>query len=240
MNTRQLTQGLLPTVEYERTHTFKTYRQFPELRLTVDEVNNMKLSRQTMPNQLSQSKGIKRTIQIKSTHKLDDLSKSSLTELSSVMNDFRRLLIENRRNNQFETSTISSENSSPLRTESAEFQGLSPLEIANRKLTKISVSFDSQSYNSHLAGFQGAKLSKEEFDILLRRCLNINLKKPELDALFIDMDADKSLLIDGVEFIRYFFHLGNEARWNKLIDTKEIQAKRIERMKKRRVEEQQR
>lgn len=240
MNTRQLTQGLLPTVEYERNHTFKTYRQFPELRLSIDEVQNLKLSRHEVANQLSQSKGMKRTVQIKSTHRLDELSKSSLNELSSVMDDFRKLLIENRRKNGLSESSASSVSSAPLKSESAEYEGLTPLEIANRKLKKISVSFDSQSYNSHLAGFQGAKLTKPEFETLLRRCLNINLKKIELDALFDTMDADGSLLIDGVEFIRYFFQLGNEARWKMLIDTKEIQAKRKERMKHRRILEQQR
>jgi len=117
---------------------------------------------------------------------------------------------------------------------------LSPLEAANRKLKKISVSFDSQSYNSHLAGFQGARLTKDDFATLLRRCLNITLRKAELDALFERMDADKSTLIDGVEFIRYFFHLGNEARWQMMLDTKEIQAKRIENMRKRRVAEEER
>jgi hypothetical protein len=241
MNTRQLTQGLLPTVEYERNHTFKTYRQFPELRLSIDQVQNLKLSRQEVANQLSQSKGIKRTVQIKSTHRLDELSKSSLTELSSVMDDFRKILIENRRKNVMSgSSSVASQSTASLKSESAEYEGLTPLEIANKKLKKISVSFDSQSYNSHLAGFQGAKLTKNEFETLLRRCLNINLKRIELDALFDTMDADGSLLIDGVEFIRYFFQLGNEARWKMLIDTKEIQTKRKERMKHRRILEQQR
>jgi hypothetical protein len=252
MNTRQLTQGLLPTVEYERSHRFKTYRQFPELRLSIEEMNNIKLSRQTVNNQLSQSKGMKRSVQIKSTHKLDELSKSSLSELSTVMDDFRKLLVENRRkNNQVLFGGSSSVSSSSLESPSAisfrsstkdgeEDEQIAPLEAANRKLTKISISFDSQSYNNHLAGFQGAKLSKAEFEILLRRCLNINLRKAELDALFENMDADHSTLIDGVEFIRYFFHLGNEARWKMLIDTKEIQSKRLENMKKRRVAEQQR
>lgn len=242
MNTRQLTQGLLPTIEYERNHTYKSYRQFPQLRLSIDEVNNLKLSRHEVSNQLSQSKGLRRTVQIKSTHMLDELSKSSLSEVSSIMDDFRRLLVENRRKNQLNNTSSSAPSSSSLspsfRSESKEIEETcTPLEAANRKLTKISISFDSQSYNSHLAGFQGSKLDKAEFDVLLRRCLNINLRKVELDALFANMDADGSLLIDGVEFIRYFFHLGNEARWKMLIDTKEIQTKRVENMKKRRVAE---
>eukprot|EP01040_Poterioochromonas_malhamensis_P005369 gene5372-5756_t len=173
---------------------------------------------------------------------LDELSKSSLSEVSSIMDDFRRLLVENRRKNQLNSTSSSVPSSSSLspsfRSESKEIEETcTPLEAANRKLTKISISFDSQSYNSHLAGFQGSKLDKAEFDVLLRRCLNINLRKVELDALFANMDADGSLLIDGVEFIRYFFHLGNEARWKILIDTKEIQTKRVENMKKRRVAE---
>lgn len=243
MNTRQLTQGLLPTVEFERSHTYNTYRQFPELRISMAEVKNLKLSRHQVANQLSQSKGIKRTILLKSTHSLSELSKSSLSEVSSVMDDYRKLLLENRKKNQMMdpfSSTDVSEIGSARTDEDEEFLKLDPVQRADQKLTKISISFDSQSYNSHLAGFQGAKLTKEEFGILLRRCLNIHLKKIELDALFNKMDADGSKLIDGVEFIRYFFNLGNEARWKMLIDTKEIQARRIEELKKRRVAEEKR
>ncbi len=42
----------------------------------------------------------------------------------------------------------------------------------------------------------------------LRRCLNIILLSEELDALFIDIDTDRSGFCDGVEFMRYFFKLG--------------------------------
>ena len=55
-------------------------------------------------------------------------------------------------------------------------------------------------------------LTKKELSVLMRRCLNITLKQVELDALFECMDVDKSNLIDGVEFTRYFIDLGNKAR----------------------------
>jgi len=239
MNTRQLTQGLLPTVEFEREHTFKTYRQFPELRVSVNQMDNLKLTRDTITNPLSQSHGIIRKISNKSTHRLESLSKSSLSEVSSVMDDFRKILLDNRRKNPLSLNQASV-TVSTVSKEEEEYANMTPTEAANQKLTKISVSFDAQSSNSHLQGFAGAKLHKPEFETLLRRCLNINLRKSELDGLFDQMDMDGSGLIDGVEFVRYFFHLGNEARWKMLIETKEVQLRKKATMKKRRVDEEQR
>lgn len=239
MNTRQLTQGLLPTVEFERQHTFKTYRQFPELRVSVQELGNLRLTRDTIANPLSQSRGISRQISRKSTHRLEELSKSSMTDVTSVMDDFRKILLENRHKNPMSLSQGSLSSATFISKEDAEVAGLSFADAADHKLTKMSITFDAQSSNNHLQGFAGARLTKKEFDILLRRCLNINLRKAEFDALFEKMDADGSMLIDGVEFVRYFFHLGNEARWKMLIDTKEVQHRKVLALKKRRLEEEQ-
>lgn len=91
-------------------------------------------------------------------------------------------------------------------------QGKTPLQVANDKLTKGALSFAPLGTMNVLAGFQGQDLNKEELSVQLQRCLQIVLRKEELDALFSSMDADDSGLIDGVEFTRYFLTLGNIAR----------------------------
>jgi hypothetical protein len=165
------------------------------------------------------SKGLSRILQNRSTQKLDELSKSSIDEMSA-MTDFRRVLLENRRKLKQSGSNVVSTKAIPSLVDDDSLDAsVSPVDRADRKLAKVSISFDSGSYNSHLAGFSGAKLAKKEFGIQLRRCLNINLKKIEQDALFDKMDVDQSGEIDGVEFIRYFFALGTQARWQMQIDT---------------------
>eukprot|EP01032_Pedospumella_encystans_P007032 gene7032-8431_t len=88
MNTRQLAQGLMPTAEYERIHTYHSLRQFPELRRTV---NDMKLIpvRRDDANAQSPSKGLTRIKLNRSTYKLDELSRSSVDDISA-MTDFRK------------------------------------------------------------------------------------------------------------------------------------------------------
>ena len=291
-----------PTLEFERMHTFKSFRQFPELRKSVSAIENIAFA-SADPLYHMRSGAIRRKKQQTSTHRLAELSQSSLSDVSSVMDDFRRIMIDNRRKNMaltgarplssqssvaggslgdFQSSTASLASSIPQRRplldggddddvrcdapfestdnddapqstaqrrlgsfvrppvarrasffSSEESQSADPLLRANNKLKKIAVSFDSSSYNSHLAGFQGAKLQKQEFHMLLRRCLNIHLKAGEFDALFTTMDADGSGLIDGVEFIRYFFHLGNEAKALIHLETKDRQRRRQERIKEK-------
>lgn len=301
MNTRQLSQGMKPTLEFERMHTFKSFRQFPELRKSVSAIENIAFA-SADPLYHMRSGAIRRKKQQTSTHRLAELSQSSLSDVSSVMDDFRRIMIENRRKNmaltgarplssqssvadgslgELQSSTASLASSIPQRRpllgagdddvhcdapfesaenddapqstaqrragsfvrppvarrasffSSEESQSADPLLRANNKLKKIAVAFDSSSYNSHLAGFQGAKLQKQEFHMLLRRCLNIHLKASEFDALFTTMDADRSGLIDGVEFIRYFFHLGNEAKALIHLETKDRQRRRQELIKEK-------
>lgn len=265
MNTRQLNQGLLPTIEFEKSHTYKSFRHFPDLRMSAYEIEHMKTKRSSNLERSKPTINITRKLQRRSTHHLDELSRSSLDEIGSSLSDFRKILLENRKKNQVllpgeraralpmptspnggldggdsMVSSLQGGGASGLLSQSSqpyeEFTG-EPVDIANQKLTKLSISFDAMSYNSHLAGFAGARLTKQEFETQLRRCINVNLKKAELDALFLQMDEDGSGLIDGVEFVRYFFRLGNEARWKMLMDTKEIQAKREAEKKKRKIEE---
>jgi hypothetical protein len=261
MNTRQLNQGLLPTIEFEKSHTYKSFRHFPDLRMSAYEIEHMKTKRSSNLECSKPTMNISRKVIKRSTHHLDELSRSSLDEIGSNLSDFRKILLENRKRNQVllpgersralplpsggldgdsMVSSLQGGGASGVFTTTnqpyEEFTG-EPVDIANQKLTKVSISFDALSYNSHLAGFAGAKLTKQEFETQLRRCINVNLKKAELDALFLQMDEDGSGLIDGVEFVRYFFRLGNEARWKMLMDTKSIQAKREEEKKKRKIEE---
>jgi hypothetical protein len=249
MNTRQLSQGMLPTIEFEQEHTFKSLRHFPDLRMTKRDISDMKTKRSSNLDRSSPTLGIVRSLQFRSTHKLDELSRSSLDNVGSSMSDFRKILLENRKRNKLllpgerpRASDLSLSSSSSLSSVGVTETGTEslvsdPLSIANQKLTKVSVSFDALALNSHLAGFAGSKLNKSEFEIQLRRCINVNLKKAELDALFRCMDEDDSDMIDGVEFVRYFFKLGNEARWSIFMDTKNIQLKKEVDSKRRKEED---
>lgn len=257
MNTRQLSQGLKPTLEFERMHTFKSFRQFPELRKSVQEIESIAFA-SADPLHHMRSGRIRRPKLTTTTHRLAELSQSSLSDVSSVMDDFRRIMLENRRKNtnpyaHQQQSTAEEEPSTSLDDQTLPRKSIAsrppllsrrfsvsalpeefkrdPLLRANEKLKKIAVSFDASATNSHLAGFQGAKLTKKEFSTLLRRCLNIHLKTVEIDALFHSMDRDDSGLIDGVEFIRYFFHLGNEAKQLISLETKERQRRKLQREK---------
>lgn len=227
MNTRQLSQGMIPTAEYERAHTYHSLRQFPELRRTVNDMKLIQLRGNGDSNPQSHSKGTSRVIMNRSTYKLEELSKSSVDDVTA-MTDFRRVLLENRRKLKRPSSSSFVTLPSLIPEEDSLSESVSPVEAADRKLAKISISFDAGSYNSHLAGFSGARLAKMEFAVQLRRCLNINLRKVELDALFEKMDVDHSGQIDGVEFIRYFFALGTQARWQMQIETLSRRSKKHE------------
>jgi hypothetical protein len=187
-------------------------------------------------NPQSHSKGISRTRLTRSTHLLDELSKSCVDEISA-MSDFRKVLLENRHKmksiRQQQESVVAQNGDDSVDDATNASSSVPPVEAADRKLTKISISFDSQSYNSHLAGFSGSMLNKQEFSIQLRRCLNINLRKIEMDALFEKMDVDNSGLIDGVEFVRYFFALGKQARAAVQRETMELREKKLEKTKER-------
>lgn len=112
-----------------------------------------------------------------------------------------------------------------------------PLASANEKLKRLSISYDSYCMGAaQLVGFQGPKLTKADFNIQLRRCLNVHFVPAEVDALFESLCArtrpqqgsdpgaapqPAPALLDGVEFIRHFFHLGNEGRTEQLRQARE-------------------
>jgi len=114
---------------------------------------------------------------------------------------------------------------------------IDPLESANLKLAKASVSYAPTGQVNILAGFQGQDLNNEEFDVQLKRCLQVNLSKKELVAMFNSMDADGSGLIDGVEFTRYFLTIGNIAREKVRLETLEKQRREEHRAKQHAKEE---
>ena len=65
----------------------------------------------------------------------------------------------------------------------------SALETANEKLEKASLSHAPTGQVNNLIGFQGLDLTVVEFDVQLRRCMQIVLTKKELHAMFDSMDA---------------------------------------------------
>ncbi len=197
-----------------------------------------------------EQRSLPRKLILKSTHLLDELSRSSIVELGGVMSDYRKILLESRRASSKAFLNLSQSLMGTSRSQDTSLgadansesspSSVSPIERADTKLTKVSISFNSQRCNSHLAGFQSAKLVKAEFGTLLRCCLNINLTKPELDALFAKMDVNGSELIDGVEFIRYFFALGKSARRKMQMETSHMQAKKAELLRYRELEDEKR
>ncbi len=112
-----------------------------------------------------------------------------------------------------------------------------PLQTANAKLAKAALSYAPSAQMNVLAGFQGQDLNEPEFDVQLRRCLQVNLNKKELAAIFLSMDTDHSGLIDGVEFTRYFLTVGNIAREKTRLETLHMQRREAHRAKMHAIEE---
>jgi hypothetical protein len=86
----------------------------------------------------------------------------------------------------------------------------------------------------------GGWLNKDELDIQLRRCLNIALHPEELNALFLCIDDNQNGLIEGVEFTRHFFKLGNDERMKVKLENEANMSKRSMRMAVRAKEEEER
>lgn len=76
MSTRQLAQGMIPHIDYEKSHRYKTLRQFPELRQSRTAVENMQFHHKP--------RTLKRIQLHSSTKRLEELSKTSLTETNSI------------------------------------------------------------------------------------------------------------------------------------------------------------
>merc|ERR1719218_469205 len=88
--------------------------------------------------------------------------------------------------------------------------------------------YDKRRMNDDLAGFSdGPPLTFGEFDTQLKRCLNINLTRVEIQALFDHMDLDGNKVIDAVEFVRYFFKVGAEYH-NQIKEKQEVVRKKEE------------
>lgn len=205
MNERMNQFRSVTRAEVEKDHLFKATRHFPELRQSLRGVNQLQVTygRDTTTTKKFKNEK-KRPKQLKSTHRLDRLTGSCLGELKA-MQSIRTVLVSERDRQRAE------------RQAEREFDGfdgdksLTPLQRANKKLTKVSVSYNALSANNDLSGFQnGLPLNIDEFDAQLRRCLNIVLTREEQMALFAEMDEDGSGDIDGVEFTRYFFKLGSD------------------------------
>ena len=188
--------------EVESQHTFRSLRHFPEISKSIPNTTNCIETRilhtSLSKTQSKKSKSKKKSTSLKSTHYLDALCKSSLNEFSTL-SSFRKQIINDREKPSVCTSKPKSKSSDPLET-------------GNAKLTKFAIRHDSRRANNDLEGFNGHTLNKEEFDYQLKRCLTIYMTREELDAVFAHMDTDKSDSIDGVEFLRYFFKLGQDAR----------------------------
>lgn len=210
----------VPRDEVESSHTFRSLRHFPEIAKSLPNATNCINTRTLEASALSKTRGLKKSksvkasTSLKSTHYLDVLCKSSLNEFSTL-SQFRKQIINDREKPMSHTST----DAGRYRRSKSRPDANSPLETGNAKLTKFAIRHDSRRANNDLEGFDGHTLSKEEFDYQLKRCLTIYLTREELDAVFLHMDTDNSQYIDGVEFLRYFFKLGQAARDRMRADT---------------------
>jgi hypothetical protein len=228
MNERKNDYRSVNRAEVEADHLFKATRHFPELRQSLRAVNTQQVDfgRDMTTTKKYNNEGKVRPKQLKSTNYLDTLTGSVVDELQGMTHIRGVLLGERARIRDLRAQ----ERSIVDRTHE-----LSPLERANEKLTKASVSFNALSANNDLSGFQGRPLTVTELDVQLKRCLNIKLKSDELAAVFRVMDLDDSKDIDGVEFTRYFFKLGSDAI--ALMRKRELEREEKEREEKRRLEE---
>lgn len=202
--------------EIEGDHTFRTLRHFPTISKSVKATRaSVNMLTTTSPPALptatptssSPVKPRKSTNpkKLKSTHRLDQLCQSSLSEFQTL-SQFRYQIINERKKPS---------SSSPGQTHTSphsQVPAVDPLVSGNEKLTKFAVRYDSRRMNNDLDGFHERILDKAYFDYQLKRCLCIYLTPEELDAVFTSIDMDRSGYIDGVEFLRYFFKLGMAAR----------------------------
>ena len=198
----------VPREEVESVHTFRSLRHFPEISKSIPNatacIETRTLETPALNKTVPKKKKTKKNA-LKSTHYLESLCKSSLNEFSTL-STFRKQIINDREKPHSHATTMLA-SSFPKKNEKAD-----PLETGNAKLTKFAIKHDSRRANNDLEGFNGFALSKEEFDYQLKRCLTIYLTRDELDAVFTYIDTDCSNYIDGVEFLRYFFKLGQDAR----------------------------
>ncbi len=201
-----------------------TRRHFPGLILSIsaisslhDRVKGNGKNTDTYLRKKRRVKQNKRPTLLESTHKLSKLTESSFRDINAMRN-VKSALIAHRSKERDEAANHRPRLTRHLRT---------PLQRAEHKLGKCSMIYDKRRMNDDLAGFSdGPPLTFDEFDTQLKRCLNINLTREEIFALFDHMDLDGNKVIDAVEFVRYFFKVGGEFRAR--IKRKEEQARKEE------------
>lgn len=200
--------GLAPHPDFAKKHAYDTFKHFPELRKTKEEIQNIHTEHTQTDSHNATQKHLRRKVVHTTTRKLGNLSKSSVHEVSGLF-DFRKTLFENRKKTNKSLELTNGAEVTKVKTSDI---NQDPLTIANEKLSKISLCYDPLNNNNDMKGFEGLILNKKELNFLMKRCLNINLKAAEMDVLFVTMDVDNSGTIDGVEFVRYFIDMGNKAR----------------------------
>lgn len=160
-----------------------------------------------------------------STHRLDQLTKSSFSEFGEVKS-FKKLLIDERAKQRKEELAITQKliggtmTASPPRHTASRERSRSPgssvdyLASAKEKLGVYSQSFEPKMPDNQIwiGGFHGARLTLEEFKLQIRRCLGASLSSNEIEALFESFEIDSYETIDGVHFTRLFYALGHQCR----------------------------
>jgi hypothetical protein len=162
-----------------------------------------------------------------STHRLDQLTKSSFAEFEEVKS-FKRLLIDERAKQRKEELAMTQKligvtgGASPPRRTGSGARSRSPgnvvdhLATAKEKLAIYSQSFEPNMPDNRIwiGGFHGARLTLEEFRVQVRRCLGVtlSLSTREIDALYDSFEIDTYDTIDGVHFTRLFYALGHQSR----------------------------
>lgn len=231
----------VPLAEIENAHIFRSLRHFPDLRVSVGGLKELQLNNgRDLKTSTREFQHFRRKKQLKFTHHLENLTRTSLGEINTLK-EFRTIICEERIKKRAEELP-----QPPSRPISPKL--LTPSEnlaSANAKLTKFAISYSSQSFINILAGFQGHNdsggwITKDELDVQLRRCLNIKLRREELDALFVSIDDNSNGLIEGVEFTRYFFKLGNEARQKIKLENEARLNRQQEKMRLKGIEEMER
>jgi len=188
MNERANEFRRVPFREKEENHAFRLLRHFPALRSSVSEVQDVQTQYgRNWHDQFKPKKesAVERPRAYRSTHHLSELSKSSLSELMAPMDEMREMMRKSR------NAASASGGGGGKAVLEGEREAL-PLEIAQLKLAKASMSFAPNGNVNVLAGFQLQEMIISEFETQLRRSLNINLSKRELGALFDSMDVDGS------------------------------------------------
>lgn len=127
------------------------------------------------------------------------------------MDNFRRLLITNRKKTAL-NSIVSAPEGSFSSSKKID-ASLTPFQIAEEKLKKLSITFDSDAVHTHLQSYAGMKLALKDFIVMLRQSLNMSLTSAEYSDLFQHFLRDENDCIRGIDFIRYFVILGTEGTY---------------------------